>query len=358
MKDLKEVKNGLSQKKGDLKSPIVRERFMKDEFERVYKAWPNSKFYGQFGRCHLHKDQNAKRCYDYYMNSVANRLSEIDSSLNNQVLVIPIYYSQGKDKWDQEIISSLSLDEKYSEIQTTHIIDLAYKKGDHVITGFYDVLPFVIISNVTADSFDEFNFNWNEETTEYHLGASYGLHYFNGLRNLNSELNSVGSAAFTNKLVGYDFSYDMFTVEKYGSRLNFTYFPEITNGDRFDLKAWRFSAGYYFAFGNKWIIGSPGINLGYGKVLLTERLDNTVPNLIQSNGQNIIIYNNDMLSLDPNLEFRITLPVVSFNFRAGYSWDISGKRWHLDGKMEDFIKTGFSAPYIQAGISLNYKVTK
>lgn len=347
-----------SEKKGDLKSPIIRERFMKDEFERVYRAWPNSKYYGQFGRCHLHKDQNAKRCYDYYMNSVANRLTEIDSNLSNQVLVIPIYYSQGKDKWDKEIVSSLVLDEKYNEEQATFLIDLAYKNGDHSIAGFYDQLPFVIISNVDEDAFDEFNFNWEEETTEYHLGAAYGLHYFNGIRNLNSELAGVGSSGFTNKMVGYDFSYDMFTVGRTGSRLNFTYFPEVNNGDRFDLKAWRFSGGYYYAFGNKWIIGAPGLNIGYGKVFLTEQLDNTIPNLIQSNNQNIIIYNNDMFTLEPNLEFRITLPIISLNFRAGYSWDISGKRWRLDGKMEDFIKSGFSAPYIQAGISLNYKVTR
>lgn len=331
---------------------------MCDEFERVYKFWPNSKYYGQFGRCHLHKDQNAKRCYDYYMNSVANRLAEIDTSLKNRVLVIPIYYSQGKDKWDKEIINSLGLPDKFNELQSTFLIDLAYKKGDHAISGFYNALPFVIVSNVNEDAYEEFNFSWDEQTTEYHLGASYGLHFFNGIRNLNSQLAGVGSNGFSNKMVGYDFSYDMFILDRSGSRINFTYYPEVSNGDRFDLKAWKFSGGYYFSYGNKWIMGAPGINLGYGKVFLTEQTDNTVPNLIQENGQNIIIYSNDMFTIDPNIEFRITLPIISFNFRAGYAWDISGKRWRLDGKMDNFIKSGFSSPYIQAGISLNYKVTK
>ena len=72
-----------AEKEGDVKSPIVRERFMKDEFERVYRKNPDGKFYGQFGRCHTQKDGNAKRCYDYYMNSIANRINDIDESTAN-----------------------------------------------------------------------------------------------------------------------------------------------------------------------------------------------------------------------------------------------------------------------------------
>jgi hypothetical protein len=347
-----------SEKKGDLKSPIVRERFMKDEFERVYVKWPNAKYYGQFGRCHLHKDQNAKRCYDYYMNSVANRLLEIDSSMTQGVLVIPVYYSQGKEKTDKDIIESLNLDEQYSESGKSFLIDLSYKKGDHAIVGFYNLLPFIIVSNVETENHTEFTFSWEEEVTEYHLGAAYGYRYFNGLRNLNSELVNVGSNTLTNKFVSYDFSYDMFKIGGLGNRFHFSYLPEVSNGDRFDLKGWMISSGSYFAFGNKFLIVAPGFDLGYGQFSLTEVLDNSVPNLIQSNGQNLIIYKNDILNLEPNLEFRVTLPFISFNFKTGYSLDISGKRWRLDGKMPDFAKSSFTSPYIQAGISLNYKITQ
>jgi hypothetical protein len=63
-----------------------------------------------------------------------------------------------------------------------------------------------------------------------------------------------------------------------------------------------------------------------------------------------------LFTLDPNFELRLTLPVVSINFRAGYAFDVSGKYWRLDNKMKDFIKTSWSAPYIQAGVSLNFKL--
>jgi hypothetical protein len=96
--------------KGDVRSPIIRERFMQDEFERVYNSDPTSKFYGQFGRCHLHKNQKVSSCYDYYMNSIANRVSEINDSLKNKVLVIPVFYSTGVMKFDKDVINDLNLE--------------------------------------------------------------------------------------------------------------------------------------------------------------------------------------------------------------------------------------------------------
>jgi hypothetical protein len=344
-----------TEKKGDVRSPIIREDFMKDEFEIAYQSDDKGKFYGQFGRCHLHKDANAKKCYDHYMNSIANRIQEIDNTLSNKVLVIPVYYSTGLLKFDKEIIESLELEEKYLQEETAHIIDLAYKNGDHVIDGFYNSLPFIIVSNVKDEPFEELQFEWDEEIFEVHGSAYYGYRYFSGIKRLNSALAGVGANNFTNKFVAYNFALDFFQVGSMGYRTQFTYIPEINNGDRFDLKGWRFGMGQYYTLGNKWFTSAFGIDFTYGQIALTELTDNTVPNLIQSNSQNVIIYKNDVFSLDPNLELRLTFPIISFNFKAGYDLDISGKRWRLDGKMNEFTKTSFSAPYIQAGISLNYK---
>jgi hypothetical protein len=348
-----------SEKKGDVKSPIVRERFMKDEFERVYRRDASGKYFGQFGRCHLHKDEGAKRCYDYYMNSVANRINDIDTSLENKVMVIPLFYSTGTEKFDRDIIKSLSFDDKFAEEGKAFLIDLAYKNGDHPIVGFYDQLPFVIISNKKVDEGEQYDFNWNTTIQEFHVGAYYGYNYFSGIRTLNNELQNIGSASFTNKWVGYNLAFDVFTVKSFGARFNFTYFPEISNGDRFDINGWSVKAGNYYAIGNKWFLAAFGLDYGYGLYSLTENLDNSIPNLIQSpEVGNIIIYKNDRFSLDPNIELRLTFPIISLNFKAGYDFDISGKRWRLDGKMKNFTKTSFSAPYIQAGISFNYKTIK
>ncbi|MEO9531758.1 MAG: hypothetical protein ABJG68_13340 [Crocinitomicaceae bacterium] len=344
--------------KGDVRSPIIRERFMQDEFERVYNSDPTSKFYGQFGRCHLHKNQRMSSCYDYYMNSIANRIGEINDSLKNKVLVIPVFYSTGILKFDKDVIKDLDLEEKYLEEGTAYIIDLAYKNGDHNISGFYNQLPFVIISNVKEEPFEEFNFAWNEKITEIHFGASYGYHYFTGIRSLNSALVDFGATTFTDKMVGYNFAVDFLEVGSWGNRAYFNYFPEISNNDRFYLKGWRFGMGQYYTFGNKWVLAALGLDYAYGQTSLTEEMDNTVPNLIQSDGQNIIIYKNDVFTFDPNLELRLTLPIISLNFKTGYSLDVSGKRWRLDGKMKDFTKTSFSAPYIQAGVSINFKSTQ
>lgn len=348
----------MSERKGDVKSPIIRERFMKDEFERIYRKRKGEKFYGQFGRCHLHKDEKAKKCYDYYMNSVANRINDIDPDLQNKVMVIPIYYSQGKEKFDKEIIDGLGLKEEIATDGESYIVDLAYKNGDHSIVGFYDKLPFIIVSNVAVDDPEQYNFSWGLTTEEFHLGGYYGFHYFNKLRTLNAALANVGSNGFSSMWEAYNFSFDYFTVKSQGFKAGFIYYPEKSNGDRFDLKGWRFELGSYYAFGNRWLIAAPGMTYGYGQFSLTEQQNNSVPNLIQQEGQNIIIYKNDIFSLEPNLELRLTLPFLSINVRSGYSFDVSGKRWRLDGKMKEFTKTSFSAPFIEAGISLNYKVEK
>lgn len=349
----------ISEKKGDLKSPIVRERFMADEFERIYRSHPDDKFFGQFGRCHLHKDDKAKRCYDYYMNSVANRINDIDSSLTNKVMVIPVYYSQGRENFDKDIIKDLQFDEPLLEEGKAFIVDLAYKNGDHPIVGFYDQLPFLIISNIKANEQSQFEFNWNTTVQEFHLGGYYGYHYNNGIKTLNAELFNAGSNGFTNKWEGWSFAFDAFTVGSFGNRYGFTYYPGMSNGDRFDLNAWKLYSGFYYTFGNKWAMAAFGFDYGYGQVSLKEDLDNTIPNLIQSADLgNVIIYKNDMFTIDPNLELRLTLPFISLNFRTGYAFDISGKYWKLDGKMKDFTKTSFNAPYIQAGISFNYKIIR
>jgi len=344
----------LAELDGNLKSPIIRERFMCDEFERIYRLYPGAKYYGQFGRCHLHKDKRARECYDYYMNSVANRIAEIEPSLKSKVLVIPIFYSESKEM-DGDFFRDMNLDEQFEAEGESFIIDIAYKDGGQNISGFYDQLPFIIICNETPDGYDDVYFTWDVPLVEYHLGAYYGYLYFNKIKKLNTALINGNYIPFTNKFEAYTFAFDYISMNDDGFRGSFTYIPAISNNDRLDLGGYMASVGSYYPFGNRYIMAAAGCDIGYGRMTLKEQTDNTVPNLIQKNGANLNIYTNDILTFDPNLEFRITLPILSFNFKTGYAFDISGKRWKLDGKMKDFTKTSFSFPYIQAGLSLNFK---
>ncbi len=343
----------LTEKQGDVKSPIIRERFMSDEFEKVYRADPSGKFYGQFGRCHLHKDQNAGRCYDYYMNSIANRINEIDRSLKNKVLVIPIFYQKTKD-FDQNVIKSLNLDEKYTSGEETYIIDLAYTKGDNPIVGFYNNLPFVIISNASKDLFDS-QYDWEEELFAFHLGFDMGYWYFNRLSNLNTALAANGAQPFDQRTLAYTFYMDFFEMFEQGASVIFNYYPEVSNGGRFNMRGWNVGTGSSYPMGNRYLMIAPGLNMTFGNMKLFEEELSAEPNLIQQDGKNIVQYKNDVFLLDPNLQMRITLPVISLNLRTGYAFDVSGKYWRLDGKMKNFTKTSFSAPYIQVGASLNFK---
>lgn len=356
---IRSLKNGEewynSEKRGDVKSPIIRERFMADQFALAYDPNSDEKYYGQFGRCHIHKDEDAGRCYDYYMNSIANRINDIDTSLKNQVLVIPIFYKNSKS-FDGKVIKGLNFEEKFAEDGKTFIIDLAYKNGDHPIVGFYNQLPYMIVSNVEPDSFSSSGMSWDESYVDYHLGYYYGLYLVPKLRTLNTLIANAGSNTFSTSFVGHTIAFDTYQHGRAGGKYAFTWFPRVNNGDRFDLKGYNFTIGGYAPWGNEFVSGGFGLNFGYGKFKLIEETDNTVPNLLQSGGQNITIYENDVFIVDPALEFRLTLPLISLNVKGGYAFDLSGKHWRLDEKLTSYPRTSFSSPYIQFGASFHLKV--
>ena len=345
----------ITELEGDVKSPIIRERFMADEFLRVYTADSISKYYGQFGRCHLHKDAREKNCYDYYMNSIANRINEVHPSLNNEVMVIPIFYTKSRD-FDKEVIESLELEIRYTESEESFIIDLAYKGGDHSIAGFYENLPYVIISNAKSDMFDFEAYQWGDDVSEIvHLSVGVGYSFLNKLNKLNFRMNELGLGQFNTRVLTQTFSFDYFIFGENGSSVSYNHYPEFSNGDRFTLKGGNFTIGGNYPLGGKFFLTAIGFDMGYGQFILTETLLSETPNLIQIDSKNKVVYRNDLFTLDPNIQFRLALPFIGFHVKAGYAFDVSGKYWRLDELATNFAKTSFSAAYVQVGASLNFK---
>jgi hypothetical protein len=343
-----------SERNGDLTAPLVRERFMLKQFKLVYSVRSEAKFYGQFGRCHLHGNKSAKRCYSHDMESIASRINNsMDSTLNGKVLSIPVYYSNSKN-FDGKIIEALKLSERLKRENEIFLIDLNYLKEDNPIIGFGENLPFVIINNYLPKSIQDI-YSFNYTLVEMHFGAFYGFQFFNKLNDLNTELNGAGSNGFTNKFLTNSFTFDFITMNDMGYHVGYSYLREVNNGDRFSLKGNSLTVGNSYPFGNKILMGAVGLNYTYGQMILREQNNGNDPNLIQSESGNVIVYKNDIFSLDPNIDFRLTFPIISFNARVGYAIDVSGKYWKLDGKMKDFSKTSFSSPYVQLGISLNFK---
>lgn len=344
----------ITEEVGDVKSPIIRERFMAEEFERVYMNDMESKYYGQFGRCHLHKDQDAGHCYDYYMNSIANRINDIHPSLKNQVLVIPIFYNQSRD-YDKDIIKSLDFDPRFTESPESYIIDLAYKEGDHSIVGFYNSLPFMILCNAETDAVDYFAYDWDFSIEESHLGVGVGYTFFRKLNKLNFALTDAGALSFDKRMVAYTFYADYFSLYESGSSFTFVYYPTVSNGDRFEFGGYNATIGGSYPVGGRYFLSAFGFDLGYGQMKLVETQTAGDPSLIQLNNANKIVYKNDIFTLDPNFQARLTLPLISLNMKVGYAFDVSGKYWRLGEKAKDFTKTSFTAPYVQVGASLNFK---
>ena len=168
-------------------------------------------------------------------------------------------------------------------------------------------------------------------------------------------LTSNGIPTFDRQALTYSFYADYFLLGNRGTSFGFNYYPEFDNGDRLRMNGFLVTSGSSYPFGNRYLMGAVGLDFGYGIMKMTETQVAGDPNLIQIEGVNETVYRNDIFMIDPNLQFRITLPVISLNAKAGYAFDVSGKYWRLSEKVKDFTKTSFTAPYILVGASINMK---
>lgn len=342
------------EKNGDLTGPITRERFMVAQFARVVEENPGAKFYGQFGRCHLNSNKTAKTCYSYDMASIAKRINDMnDPFYNNKVLAIPIVYKTNYN-YDLKIIKMLDLDYKFDDKNTAYLLDLSYLKGDNPLVGFGHDLEYMIVNNYQQGGSEDF---YSNETyvEEVHLGAYVKRQYTKKLSSLNNELSDKNVGTFNTTLQYYTFAFDYFDLKTSSAHISYSFMPEISNGDNFTLSSRYFTVGSAYPFGNKNVLGAFGLNYSFGNFVLKEEIQTNNDILIQSDQKNIVAYKNDVMFIDPNFDFRITFPLISFNAKVGYNWDVSGKYWKLDKKIKDFTKTKFSSPYIMVGASFNFK---
>lgn len=339
---------------GDLAGPITRERFMLDQFVGLTKQYDTPKFYGQFGRCHLHSNKKAKRCYSYDMSSVAKRIGELDDPFyKNKVLAIPVLYKT-YNNYEREMIASLELDERFDAKNKIFLIDVNYLQGNNPMVGFSNTLSYMIVNTYVQEGFeDEYKFDFGLE--EGHVGLAIGRRYFNKLNTLNFELGKIGANTFSTTHNFYEIGFDYYDLRVSAIHIGYSYIPEVSNGDRFSFRQSLFTLGSAYSFGSDLAIAAIGMHYSYGNVYLTERKDDNVPSLIQVDNENITIYKNDIFYLDPYLEGRLTLPLISLNAKIGYAFDVSGKYWRLGSKVKDFTKTSFSNPYIMLGASLYFK---
>jgi hypothetical protein len=340
-----------SEKEGNIKSPILRERFMVDEFKRIYEFDRDSKYYGQFGRCHLNKNPKDERCYSYYVNSVANRIAKIDSTWRNDVLVVPIYYTRSKS-FDSGVIKTFNLPDDANE-EEVYLVDLrAFPTMDSIV-GFDRSISHVFVSSYKrTPTISDLNI---EPKLDVHIGVGYTQYFFSKLRPLNVALNASGLNGFTNKFLGYSVGVDVVYLNENGGHFEYVYLPPISNNQGMSLKGSMFTFGSSYPVGNKFFLAAFGTDIGFGVMKLSEIQQNGDPLLIQVNEENKVLYKNDLFTVDPNIRLRITLPIVSLNCKFGYMFDVSGKYWRIDNKVETFPKTSFTALYLQVGASLHFR---
>ncbi|MCZ2130969.1 MAG: hypothetical protein LC109_11995 [Bacteroidia bacterium] len=132
---------------------IFREQFMLKEFEKLYKQYPNDKFYGQFGRCHIGQTSDGNECEWYNFRPIATRISELNNNeLKGKMMTLAIIYTDGlayKDKLSDQINSLIAQTPKNSiyiypyenNVSQTDSADFAPSKYNYVIIDNKSKLP-------------------------------------------------------------------------------------------------------------------------------------------------------------------------------------------------------------------------
>ncbi|MCK9481359.1 MAG: hypothetical protein M0R38_06325 [Bacteroidia bacterium] len=132
---------------------IYREQYMLQEFKKLLAKYPNDKFYGQFGRCHIGQNADENECDWYNFRPIATRISELNNGeMKGKVMTIAIIYTDGiyyRDRLSDRINDLIDITPKNkiyaydynSDIKTTDSTDFAPAKYNYVIIDNKSQLP-------------------------------------------------------------------------------------------------------------------------------------------------------------------------------------------------------------------------
>lgn len=178
--------------------PIYRERYMFDQFTRLLHQYPDGKFFGQFGRCHVGTINQEEACTWHNFNSIAQRINHSkDSLIAGRVCSIATFYPNS-DSFEDEVDEISELREIAGRVGSEGLTMLRLRSGDTRFGKLPEMYQFLIINNSTLE--DEEEAELDEEVVEEDDGASDGpfliLSYARqyrkyDLRGLNNQLSNT-----------------------------------------------------------------------------------------------------------------------------------------------------------------------
>ncbi len=330
----------------------IRESYMESNLVQLIAQNPEVKGFGQFGRCHISRDQHARDCHLGFFNSLNGRLARNHPELGSQLVSIGIYYDGIGDEFPESLRSLAATRGNgtatlYPDIDSLHDPDISskfdmvilakgkksarYKDGDAPYQSTLGLGYSAIYQNLDLGTFNA--------TTRLNVSAPILVHEF-------SYLIRIGGVVWIDNTFG--------SISKTtGSFMDTAGLAPANQINRkMSLSGWnyRYAIGYD-VFRSSSVDLVPILALQYQQ--LTYREESYSGQATSFNSATRTEFTNPAFLLDGRIHLALNFDWFSINALAGYSVDFSKTQW-LSGEtlLEGSPKTRQSNLYYGAGIAV------
>jgi hypothetical protein len=311
---------------------VFRETYMFNNLKSLIQSNPKSKFYGQFGRCHISQTELNKECDWWGFNSLAKRIG--DKLPETKIISVGIFYeNQAKYSYFGKKETNLELEKYFSLTQVEESRLIKIKEKDTFLLKHYQ---FVIVAKNSG-----FGTKVVSSKDKEYLNLGFGSSFYN-FNNLNQVI--LGNS-FNNSLNQIHIGFD-----NYSDRFKYGYFIETIL--RSKIKA---TEADYRMGGSKL-----SLYLGYN-LIQKRRFSVSLSGLLSYQRLSLVVEKNPMFSNPPLNGFNNVDVVKFFNpallfgseldvrhdigqhfcvfLKAQNDWDFSRKQWYQSvGNGSKFLK--------------------
>jgi hypothetical protein len=343
---------------------IFRENYMFQNMKRLFVEYPNAKFYGQFGRCHVSLIRTKDDCNWVDFRSIANRLQEFEPT-QDKVVSIGIFYASKPEYESSRMVKQYMKDlaKKAPEneinifsLDTSIIKEVKY---NYILIDKKAKLPYFYESLYSSLGKSDKNPN-----TTSSLGLNF-LYANSGFSAMNSNLQSKFAPTlgnFANHTMGIGLHFNFAKLKKYGGLMTEFGFviglPQKQENQQdtslkmhytnFNLK-FGYTARIYKNLHFFTLLNS---QLGYYQLNIEYKSKDGIFDPIETK---VLDVYNDVIGFGPCAGLRLfKTKGIELAFETGYLFDFSRQNWKNHNLFNTSIRSNFNGLYYQFKTSYTF----
>lgn len=306
---------------------LYRERYLKKQMESLLDKDSTSKYYGQFGRCHIGLKQFENECQWWENSPMARRLN--DSKYKNQIYSIGLFYKSSDYEYENDFMNyevTDYVDDIFDSLKPSSHFLFPLSKNDTLLNEHFNAIILVNTDNVyykyNETRKDFFSFDINAGQINFNLNSFNSAVFGNSINQFNSSIRTL------------NFSY-LISASRFVQSGEFALIVPQTiqqGKSKFTLGGSMYHLGYGFdpQIGKTFNV-IPYALFGYTRLSFTAQNDSLKQSF--SNGFSGIdrqkfVNSGFTLGLGGNLKINLT-NWFGLNFKAYALADVSNKQWRF-----------------------------